>query len=805
MSGLEGPPPPGRAHLGDSSRPRSQSLTVPPAGPFGTAAPLGGMAGDLQPRSSGLMRRSPSPSNSTASFNSRSSTSSVRSISPRPLLSASDLSSSDPLPDPPAGVLASLFSYIGSFLGAAPAPAPGPDDSDSESGDSSRGPARAGRPFRRPGRPSQADAHLFGPDPAGGAAPAGPAADASPLSTYLAPGPPSAGGSGPGPGGPELHTCIDCAGPSSVYCVVCKESFCNACFEVVHRSGRRRLHTWRQLLNGQLTMESINGMGVENLPDPGAAPSDRPGTPTGGRASFSQSSGAGSQPASGRPSLSPDGVPGGAAPAEPADLRNVEALARSVAASTGELRELMERAKFVPVRLNDEERDFLRLVESTFHVSNYADKADDPTRKVSRIKRSINAVCAILLSLAVSTDYKYAARLARDLDFKERAPYFEAAFEVARRFKIMNPDRMRTSYGTMMLLLQDSSLPEVADALDFSLVAPIKTVHSYLEAFGALALLEDPLLIYAIQVISPYSSLTRAEIDRDVALKRRAIADLSRKHANEEISPEEIELCILSLGDHNAFLTYSRDLVDMMITYLNTNFNPSAPLQDRFSLAIRAGENQARLSHSHTQQFHFVLQSLTLWREILHHMYQLWMMAEEDLLDMKVRPYRLQNTGQGVQRVQPAPRLYRAIQTIIHKVQSRLSHQWIGSSVVHLGDHNVPNALHFIDKYMQIPRILGPLVTTLRYVEFNCASNKPLEAFVVHNFGSVQDATRTILTDFFRHAFDGAGADNFFDAGSCVDGRLTSTWNWCSQIERKHYYPLFRLAGVYGFDGDFDG
>ena len=46
-------------------------------------------------------------------------------------------------------------------------------------------------------------------------------------------------------------------------------------------------------------------------------------------------------------------------------------------------------------------------------------------------------------------------------------------------------------------------------------------------------------------------------------------------------------------------------------------------------------------------------------------------------------------------------------------------------------------------------------------------------------------------------------ACSFFDAGSCIDGRLTSAWNWGSRLEKKPYYPVFKLAGFTGFDGDF--
>lgn len=69
--------------------------------------------------------------------------------------------------------------------------------------------------------------------------------------------------------------------------------------------------------------------------------------------------------------------------------------------------------------------------------------------------------------------------------------------------------------------------------------------------------------------------------------------------------------------------------------------------------------------------------------------------------------------------------------------------------------------------------------------------------------GGIEDCRKCILADFCRHAFDGSGADNFFDAGSCIDGRLTSAWNWCANVEKKPYYHIFKVAGFSGFDGDF--
>ena len=60
----------------------------------------------------------------------------------------------------------------------------------------------------------------------------------------------------------------------------------------------------------------------------------------------------------------------------------------------------------------------------------------------------------------------------------------------------------------------------------------------------------------------------------------------------------------------------------------------------------------------------------------------------------------------------------------------------------------------FIDKYSQVSRILNPLVLTLKAIGRLC--EKPDVKFYVDRiFGGAEQLRMLILTDFFRHAFDG--------------------------------------------------
>ncbi|KAI0685027.1 hypothetical protein BC835DRAFT_1408963 [Cytidiella melzeri] len=567
--------------------------------------------------------------------------------------------------------------------------------------------------------------------------------------------------------------CVECEDqPAQLHCETCADDYCEVCFAAQHRKGSRKGHMSKPLAGSsaqKTTGSQAKGDGGKMDVDDDAFDSD-------------------------------DELEQLVAPATATDNPVALEVQPEAGSSVGEW--FVERSKFIPVRLTLSERKFLRLLEAALNVSEYTDKIDTIGFQMSKAKRIVHQIrelCAILGGLVLSADYKQGQELFSDRDFAANEEFYQQVFELGRRHKIMNPDKMRSTYGKLVYLLQDSQTPEVKNMLGFSCVKPITTVYTILEEHDALELLRDELISTATKEIYA-EGRTRREIQKDIKAKEKAVETLASKYARSGLSQEQVRQCLYSIGDNHAFLRTNRDPCDKMILYLKQYFHPTQPKDSKSSLAIRSGKGGARLSHDHSKQFAYVLQSLTLWREILHDMFHLWYLAESDLLSENV-PYRLRDTGQGLNRVQAAPKTSRMMHAILNRAQRSIG-SWVGSSVIHMGDHNVPNSLMFIDKYSQIYRILLPVCNTISHIP--SLMDKPaLRSYIEDEFGSEDGLCREILGDFFRHGFDGSGADNFFDAGSCIDGRLTSAWNWCSALEKKRYFPVFLLTGFIGFDGEW--
>ncbi|RYG67016.1 DUF2009 domain-containing protein, partial [archaeon] len=99
-------------------------------------------------------------------------------------------------------------------------------------------------------------------------------------------------------------------------------------------------------------------------------------------------------------------------------------------------------------------------------------------------------------------------------------------------------------------------------------------------------------------------------------------------------------------------------------------------------------------------------------------------------------------------------------------------------------------------KYTQVPSILAPIAQCIDSLP-RLVEDSAFHKYVSGEWGSIDNLRMQILSDFFKHGFDGSGDDG----GSCIDGRLTSAWNWCSQLHKKPFYHVFMFTGFQGFDG----
>eukprot|EP00750_Incisomonas_marina_P008851 INCI15718.1.p1 GENE.INCI15718.1~~INCI15718.1.p1 ORF type:complete len:605 (-),score=106.35 INCI15718.1:542-2218(-) len=443
---------------------------------------------------------------------------------------------------------------------------------------------------------------------------------------------------------------------------------------------------------------------------------------------------------------------------------------------------LVGLAKFVPVRLDSEERRLLRLVEGALDISEYTDRVDiagnmmgyssyfgsraHAGNKSGVIIDQLREILRLLTGLELATNFKHGRELGQGLIADDSA-FYSHMFEVARRYKVQNPEKLRSTYGKMMFALMDASLPKVRNYLGCKLYKPIQCVPDLVATYGSAGaeLLCDAELLEATRPLI-FSSIVptpkpvansatsgvesvpkpaRPVLDEDGdsasegdisqgadsedveegtvssmtaarAKKDAATASIVARYSARKIPPEVISRCLGSLNDALSSVVANAEPVERLLQLLVRRFSPSDPEMGGVgSLAIYHGRGGSRLSHSHDTQFFFVMQTLCLWRRVMQNLLHLWHAADHDLAS-GAQDHALRNTGQGMNRVQRAPQVSREMSHILSCVKQEVQdwreatgHEntakgrlggrgWVGLSVVHLGDRDVPNALVFIDK-----------------------------------------------------------------------------------------------------------
>ncbi|CAK9066413.1 unnamed protein product, partial [Durusdinium trenchii] len=150
----------------------------------------------------------------------------------------------------------------------------------------------------------------------------------------------------------------------------------------------------------------------------------------------------------------------------------------------------------------------------------------------TRLELQMKQLCAVLTGMQVSHNYEQGQQLLQSREFSSRKAFFQTVLEIGRRYKILNPERMRDSYGKLMYFLQDSRKPEVRDLLEFDIVSPVRSVWDVLKRSPkGCELLEDPQLkIATMEIMSEGKG--RAQVQREIKNKEAAIKHLSSKYCS---------------------------------------------------------------------------------------------------------------------------------------------------------------------------------------------------------------------------------------------------------------------------------
>ena len=92
---------------------------------------------------------------------------------------------------------------------------------------------------------------------------------------------------------------------------------------------------------------------------------------------------------------------------------------------------VLERAKYIPLRLSLGERKMLRLVEASMTCCDYTTEVDRPFKSSARrTHEQLKGVTAVLRGLVTACDYSAGQKLLGDDDYAEYEKFFRQMFEM---------------------------------------------------------------------------------------------------------------------------------------------------------------------------------------------------------------------------------------------------------------------------------------------------------------------------------------------------------------------------------------
>ena len=116
---------------------------------------------------------------------------------------------------------------------------------------------------------------------------------------------------------------------------------------------------------------------------------------------------------------------------------------------------MLERAKCIPLRLTYEERKGLRMVNAAIGVSDYTNVVDVAQKsKVRRRHAQLQLIVSFMTGIVAANSYSQGQEVLESRNFAPYEGLLRDKLEVARRYKITNPEKFRSEYGKLVYLLQ---------------------------------------------------------------------------------------------------------------------------------------------------------------------------------------------------------------------------------------------------------------------------------------------------------------------------------------------------------------